>query len=203
MSIGRRIIFISIAVVVCIALVTGGALLLRHPSANQPATSTGPSVVTTSSQTSKSNSDKSSSKSDSSTKPTAPDPSTVKQLEIAQLNVTLDYSNTLPGMSYSIGRTSGGTTYVQLANDQLVGDKCTDDSGVFATILKDPSSTDSTTVSTTVKVGDDTYGLALPSDSCTGDKDLFDEYQTSMKQNFPFLTASSTADSSTSDTSTQ
>lgn len=204
-SIGRRIVFIGIAVVVGVALLTGGVLLLRHPKSSDQTTASSSNTSVSSKKTdaAKKTTDTDTTKVST---PTAPDPSTIKQLEIAQLNVVLGYSNTLPGMSYSIGKTTAGTTYVQLANDQLIGDKCTDDEGVFATILKDPSSTDNTTVSTTVKVGNDTYGLALPSDACTADQDLFDQYQTSMKQNFPFLTASTTAtttSTSTSDTTEQ
>jgi len=208
---GRRLALVGVGVVVIAAAVVGG--VLWKPQKSQPTASSasknsslaqasatdisGSSDAISSASSSKktATATQSNGQSDapstalasSTSQPTPPDPSTIKQLHIAQLGLVIDYANTLPGMSYSIGKTTAGTTYVQLSNTQLIGDKCTDDDGVFATILKDPTVTDSVTVSMVTKVGDVTYGLALPSGACTGNLALFNQYQASMKQDFSFL----------------
>lgn len=127
---------------------------------------------------------------DASSTPPAPDPSTLRELPISQLGITISYDKTLPGVSYAISRTPAGTQYVDLMNDQLIGGICTNDAGTFASIIKDPTASDQATVSATVKVGDDTYGLSLPSADCTSNADLFAQFQDSIKATFPYLSAS-------------
>ena len=122
--------------------------------------------------------------------PAAPNPATLRTLTISQLGIAIGYDKSLPGVSYVISRTPAGTQYVDLMNEQLEGDICTNDDGTFASIIKNPTSGDQAALTTTVKVGDDTYGLSLPSAGCTSNADLFSKYQASIKATFPYLALS-------------
>ncbi|NCS83196.1 hypothetical protein GW746_02145 [Candidatus Saccharibacteria bacterium] len=72
-------------------------------------------------------------------------------------------------------------------SEDLVGTKCTDDKGVFATIIEDPSGSESQTLVATTEVGNKTYGLSLASETCTPDEELLSTYQTAFKDGFSSL----------------
>lgn len=121
---------------------------------------------------------------------TKADPASLRSLVIEQLGVTVFYTIGTPAFEYSIQRTDSRTEYVQFTAAQLIGTKCTGDNGAFASIIKNPSSDeDQTTISQTVTVGDDTFGLSLSGAGCTADPELFMQYQTGFKNGFTSLQA--------------
>lgn len=118
-----------------------------------------------------------------------PDPNLFSSLSIESVGVDVYYSKGTPGFSYNVLRTPSGTTYIEFQSEELIGAKCTDDQGVFASIIKNPSSSESQTVTATTKVGVDEYGLSLASNTCTGDLTLLEKYQTAFKNGFSSLRA--------------
>ncbi len=190
----RKRIAVTVASLVAgLVLVAGFIWVVTHPYSSIDLSNAGQPSSPSTSQPSSGSSTKDSTESPATTTPTqpnppAPDPSTIKNLTITQWGVVLGYDRTLPGMSYLIKRTGAGTQYVSLMYDGLIGDKCTGDQGEFASIIKDPTNADSTALINTVKLGSDTYGLALPDNACTGDVALFTQFQNSMKTNFPYMT---------------
>lgn len=118
------------------------------------------------------------------------DPSTLNSVAIDPLGVTVFYAKNTPGFEYEIKKTADGTQYVEFTAQELIGTKCTDDEGLFASIVQNPmSSEDQTTVSETVKVGNDTYGLSLAGAGCTSDGALLGQYQDGFKNGFSSLQA--------------
>lgn len=116
------------------------------------------------------------------------DPATVSTVAIEQLGVSVSYVKGLSGFSYSINQSTEGTQYAAFSSDQLAGTKCTDDVGVFATIVKNPQSQeDQTTLSARKTVNGTLYGLSLPSATCTSDSALFSQYQASFKDAFGLI----------------
>lgn len=186
----RRLIIVIASTVTALILVAGFIWVVAHPYGSI-------NLADKTTSTEHNNTDNSNSNSSTTTKPAentpttpttpAPDPSTVKNLDISQLGLTLNYDRTLPGLSYEIKLTGSGTQYVSLMYDGLIGDKCTGDTGEFASIIKNPTSADSVAIKNTVKLGNDTYGLALPDSSCTSNVDLFNQFQASMTANFPYM----------------
>ena len=121
------------------------------------------------------------------TKPTV-DPATLTSVAIEPLGITVFYSKGTPGFDFAIKKTASKTEYVEFTSTDLIGTKCTDDTGIFASIIKNPSSEeDKTTISETVKVGSDSYGLSLASASCTTNSELLTKYQSGFKAGFSSL----------------
>lgn len=118
------------------------------------------------------------------------DPSTLSSIDIEALGITVFYTKGLPGFEYAIKKTADNTQYIEFTAPQLVGTKCTDDTGSFATIVKNPISPENqSTISATTKVGSDTYGLSLAGKNCTPDEALLDTYQTAFSNGFSSLKA--------------
>ncbi|MFY9227857.1 MAG: hypothetical protein WAO28_00825 [Candidatus Microsaccharimonas sp.] len=118
------------------------------------------------------------------------DPATLSSIDIEALSITVFYTKGLPGFEYSIKKTADNTQYIEFTAPKLVGTKCTDDTGSFASIVKNPSSPENqSTISATTKVGDDTYGLSLAGKNCTPDEALLDQYQTAFSNGFSSLKA--------------
>lgn len=123
------------------------------------------------------------------------DPATVSTIDIAPMDITVSYIRGVPGFEYLVHRTSSSLQYVAFSSPELVGTKCTDDEGVFATIIEDPESdADRATLAKTKTIGSKTYGLSLPEETCTKDADLFRQYQDSFEDAFGLLKALDTAD---------
>lgn len=117
----------------------------------------------------------------------APDPQLFSSIVITQMDIEVFYSKGIPGFSYKILRTPAGTQYVEFSSEDLIGTKCTGDEGVFASVIKNPSSAEESTVTATVKIDLDSYGLSLESDACTGDASLLTSYQSAFKNGFGSL----------------
>ncbi|MBC7459699.1 hypothetical protein H7200_03245 [Candidatus Saccharibacteria bacterium] len=115
------------------------------------------------------------------------DPATLSSVDIEPLGLTVSYTKGVPGFDFSVKRTASSTQYVEFSSAELIGTKCTDDEGLFASIIKNPSAAENQTVSQTVTVGGATYGLSLPAQGCTSNPTLLSEYQAAFKNGFPSL----------------
>ena len=130
--------------------------------------------------------------SDAGTEPASPaenlDPESVSSVAIEPLGIVVSYVKGIAGFEYAIYRTNDGTQYVEFMSAELAGTKCTDDAGVFATILKNPpAETDAATAELEKQLDGDTYALSLPDDTCTSDEALFAQYQAAFRDAFGLL----------------
>jgi hypothetical protein len=184
---GKRSLIVAIIVLVVVLLVVGAIVLAKK--INQPSTTgtantskQGAPAKDTTTQTAATN------QNSSTTNPVV-DPNTLTSIDVAPLGVTIFYSKGTPGFEFSVLKTADQTQYAQFTSSNLVGTKCTDDQGAFASIVKNPSTNETQTISQTVKVGNNTYGLSLASTSCTGNAGLLAQYQTGFKNGFASLKA--------------
>ena len=116
------------------------------------------------------------------------DPATLTSVAIEPLGITVFYTKGTPGFDFSIKRAANKTQYVEFTSTDLVGTKCTNDEGLIASIIKNPSSNeDQATISQTIKLGSDTYGLSLAGKGCTSNAALLDEYQSAFRDGFSSL----------------
>lgn len=115
------------------------------------------------------------------------DPDTVKTVDVVPMSLTVSYVKDIGGFEYAVMRTSSGTQYAEFSTPELVGTKCTDDEGVFASIIQDPSANDSSTLSKTVTVDGTKYGLSLADETCTKDPTLLKQYQKAFSDAFTML----------------
>jgi len=123
-------------------------------------------------------------------KPETPavDPATLASIAVEPLGVTISYTKGIQAFGYEVKRTADSTIYAEFSADDLIGTKCTDDTGLFASIIKNPTSTeDQTILANTVKLGGDTYGLSLAGEGCTSDGKLLREYQSAFSNGFSSL----------------
>lgn len=174
---------------VVVLLIIGGVILLDKANHHAPTVVT-PDVSNHSTTTKDTPTETDITETDQTPKETKPptvDPSTLNSIDVEPLGVTVFYSKGTPGFQFSVLRAADNTQYAQFTSPDLVGTKCTDDEGVFASIIKDPSENDAQTINQTVKVGDDTYGLSLASAGCTSDTELLTTYQNGFKNGFSNL----------------
>lgn len=117
------------------------------------------------------------------------DPATVSTIDVTQMSITVSYVKGLnDGFEYEVLRTPSGTRYVQFSTPVLVGTKCTDDNGTFASIVQSPTADDDTsTIDQKTTVDGTVYGLSLSGENCTGNLELFAQYQKSFSDAFPLL----------------
>lgn len=185
---GRRHI-ISIIVVVVLAIAFGLFVWsFAHPfDADQAAEPETPSQVTTN-EPAPEQPEKPAEEPDSKEVETPTlDPASVSTVAIDSLGVSVSYVKGVPGFAYAISQSGGGTQFAAFSSEQLIGTKCTDDTGVFATIVKNPQQADRATLTSTKTVADTVYGLSLPSATCTSDATLFAQYQAAFKDAFGLI----------------
>lgn len=116
---------------------------------------------------------------------TTVDPATLASIDIDPLGITAFYTRGVGGFEYSVKRTSSGTRYVDFSSPELVGTKCTDDEGIFASIIEGvKAEEDNTTISKTVKVGETIYGLSLSGNNCASNVELLKDYQMAFSNGF-------------------
>lgn len=115
------------------------------------------------------------------------DPATVSTVEVEPMNLTVSYKKGTPGFEFNVIRTSGGTKYVQFSAPELVGTKCSNDVGAFASIIASPTANDATTLTTTKVVDDVVYGLSFATDTCTNKPELLATYQNAFSYAFSLL----------------
>lgn len=125
---------------------------------------------------------------DSSTSTTpAFNPDTTATIDITPLSLKVYYTKGVGALSYQVLRTPSGTRYVDFQAESLVGTKCTNDTGSFASILEKPSAAEEATLSKTVTIKGEKYGLSLADDSCTSDIASLKNYQTAFSEGFDLL----------------
>lgn len=115
------------------------------------------------------------------------DPATVGTLDIPSAGITVSYVKGAGGFEYEVSRTQNGTRYVELRSAELIGTKCTNDVGAFASILLSPSSNEATTLSKTTVVEGTTYGLSLEATTCTSNEEKLKSFQQSFSDAFGLL----------------
>ncbi|HRQ86945.1 MAG TPA: hypothetical protein PLY16_02435 [Candidatus Saccharibacteria bacterium] len=116
------------------------------------------------------------------------DTSNAEELVIEPLDIVMYYDKDLLGFEYHILRTAEGTQYIEFSTERLIGNKCTNDKGVFASFIKNPSTEeDRSTLSQETNVNGDTYGLTLTGESCASDLTLLETYQKGLADYFSLL----------------
>lgn len=118
------------------------------------------------------------------------DESRFTTIDVEPLDISVAYEKWVPYFEFYIKRTDDGTRYAEFTYEELKGDKCSDDEGVFITIIENPSTAeDMSTIEKTTVVDGTTYGLTLASDTCTNDKGLLQRYQAAFSDGFSLLKA--------------
>ena len=115
------------------------------------------------------------------------DPTTVGTIDITPMNIIVSYVKGIGSFQYEVLRTPSGTQYVDFRSTDLIGTKCTDDQGTFASILANPQSDESATLAKTTTVDGTTYGLSLVGSTCTSDAAKLSQYQDSFSKAFNLL----------------
>lgn len=116
------------------------------------------------------------------------DPATLTSVKVEPMDIEVFYTKGTPGFEFAVKRTASGTKYVEFSSPDLVGTKCTNDEGVFVTIVESPSAEeDQATIAEKTTVGDTVYGLSLNDSTCTSDPDLLKTYQSAFKNGFSSL----------------
>lgn len=195
---GRKKLIIAGAIlgVLLVAIGTVAAIKALNPSNNDPyvkqtASGSVPSEDNASGDASTGGAPESSGTSNSTQKPTetpAVDPATVTTIDVAPMSLSVSYVKGVGAFEYQVLRTPSGTQYVEFKSAELVGTKCTDDEGAFASIIQNPSSSETnSTVSQTVDLDATKYGLALSGTNCTSNVELLGQYQQSFSKAFSLL----------------
>lgn len=182
--------FVTIVVLAIVLVIVSAMVLTKKP---EEATITHTAETSKNASTTKDTTTETDAANESTSPTQAPvttvDPETLTSVDIEPLGITVFYSKGTPGFEFEVLKTADQTQYVEFTSSDLVGTKCTDDKGAFASIIKNPSTSETQTTAQTVKVGDDTYGLSLASAGCTGNVDLLNHYQDGFKAGFSNLKA--------------
>lgn len=115
------------------------------------------------------------------------DPAQTLSLDIEPMSITVSYMKSIRGFDFEVLRSTSGTKYVQFSVAKLVGTKCTDDKGQFASIIENPSADEATTLAKMVTVDGAEYGLSLAGTTCTNDTGLLMQYQNAISGAFSLL----------------
>lgn len=115
------------------------------------------------------------------------DPERVSTTDIEPMMITVAYIKGIEGFDFQILRNPNGTKYVQFSSESLVGTKCTDDMGVFASIIENPTADERGTLSKTTVVDGTTFGLSLADEACTNNSEQLKQYQASFSEPFSLL----------------
>lgn len=184
----KRIIILTAAIVLVAAI--GIAILVK--ALNSGKDDPYQTQETSQSDASKSDSDASSdtpkdTPEESTPETPAIDPASVSTVDIEPMEITVSYVKGINGFEFEVLRTPGGTKYVEFRSENLIGTKCTNDKGTFASILADPEGNESTGLAKTTTVDGVTYGLSLADQTCTSDATGLQEYQKSFSDAFSLL----------------
>ncbi len=126
-------------------------------------------------------------KTDTTTDQPAIDPELVSTVTVEPMSIVVSYLKGVGGFDYEVLRTPDGSKYVQLSSPRLAGTKCTNDVGVFASIIDSPTEDEGTTLAKQVTVDGMTYGLSLSDPTCTSDPALLKQYQDAFIEPFTLL----------------
>lgn len=193
---GKRTLIAALAVLVALLLVIGAVALIKVASQNKA----DPYAKQTTTSEDEPSNDSAPKDSDQGVEPENPDkandatssqpaldPSTVSTIDIAPMGITVSYVKGVGRFEYQVLRTTNGTRYVEFSSSDLVGTKCTNDIGTFASILASPEENDSTTLAKTTNVDGTTYGISLESSTCTANAEKLQAYQKSFSDAFGLL----------------
>ncbi len=186
------IIALSVAGILLIAIITALVIKSIGSSANDPyiqnsSAETSDQSVKTPDEDSASDQPAPANQTDQTNGQSTVDPATLTTVDIVPMSITVSYVKGIGGFEYEILRAQNGTRYVQFSSTELVGTKCTNDTGVFASILASPTEAEASTLAKTVKVDGADYGLSLADATCTADTAMLQKYQQSFSDGFSAL----------------
>lgn len=115
------------------------------------------------------------------------DPETVATIDVPSLAITVSYVKGIGAFEYEALRANNGTRYVEFRSTELIGSKCTDDQGTFASILVSPTEDEKATLASTVTVDATEYGLSLADSTCTSNTEKLAIFQKSFSDAFSLL----------------
>ncbi len=115
------------------------------------------------------------------------DPASLRTITVDPMGITVSYVKDATNFEFFVKRTPSGTQYVEFKSEQLVGTKCTDDQGVFASIIAKPGTAEAATLTKKTTIDGVEYGLSLAAQTCAPDADLLKTYQDSFSQAFSLL----------------
>lgn len=188
--IGKKTLIISLAILVVLLIIIGIAVFINSQSSNptsdtskttnqsekqepeipeEAGTSSGPLVP------------------EDTTSEVAIDPEQVSTTAIEPMGITVSYIKGIEGFEFQVLMNPNGTQYVQFSSSTLAGTRCTDDIGVFASIIEAPTENENATLVKTTTVDSTTYGLSLSDASCTNDEALLKQYQEAFSAPFTLL----------------
>jgi cytoskeletal protein RodZ len=189
---GKKRLIAAIVVLGIVLLIVGVIVVAKNVS-QKPATKTTDTSKTSADITKDASTTETDTTDPSTTNTTASpsvDPATLTSIDVQPLGIAVSYTKGVGAFNFEVKKTADQTQYVEFSSTDLAGTKCTDDNGLFASIIKNPSSSEvQATITQTVKVGNDTYGLSLAGKGCTSNPDLLDQYQTAFTNGFPSLKA--------------
>jgi cytoskeletal protein RodZ len=190
---GKRKLITALAVLIALLVIIGAIALIRATAQkSDPYTTKDPSSSKTEATDSSAAQDTTkptdtSPSTDGTASDPVLDPATVSSIAISPMSITVSYVKGIGSFEYQVLRTANGTRYVEFRNADLVGTKCTNDTGTFASILDNPDSNEGTTLTKTVTVDGTKYGLSLESATCTANSDKLQAYQKSFSDAFSLL----------------
>lgn len=115
------------------------------------------------------------------------DPALIGSTDIAPAGLTVSYMKGVGGFEYEVLRAEGGRKYIELRNSELIGSKCDNDAGAFASIIETPSESEQGTLAKTTVVDGVKYGLSLALPTCTNNESLLKSYQDAFSKPFSLL----------------
>jgi len=192
---GKRSLVVALSILGVLLVVIGAVALIRimdsyrHDPYKQNTSNTSDtssSQDSQSTQTEKQSEDSSNSSSTPSQQPEL-DPTTVATIDIVPMTITVSYVKGVGGFEYQVLRANNGTRYVEFSSAELVGTKCTNDVGIFASIIENPTENENTALAKTTIVDDVKYGLSLADATCTSNPSALQEYQKSFSDAFSLL----------------
>ena len=184
----KRLIIASVLIVAVIALVVTLLVVNGNRSAQRQA-----AQETTKSETEKKESSENTSSPLESETPkededlSAIDPATIGTVDITPASLTVSYIKGVGGFAYEVLRSADGRKYIELKNSELAGTKCSDDTGVFVSILEAPNESEKATISKTMALDGVQYGLSVASPTCTSEPELLKQYQDAFSKPFGLL----------------
>lgn len=190
---GRKKLFTTIVVVALVVLIIAIVAVAQSLQSNEPPTSTEtsqnetPAITDEGETTDMPATDESEETVPETVEEPAIDPATVATIDIEPISLTVSFIKGAGGFGYEVFRTAGGTKYVQFSSEKLIGTKCTDDEGQFASIIESPSADEGATLAKTTTVDGTTYGLSLADPTCTSDAGLLKQFQDAFSQPFTLL----------------
>lgn len=193
---GKRAVVTSVSILAVLLAVIGGIALVRALAPN----TSDPYIQNESSETSTTGEDQDNTET---TAPATPDeesgteeapvidPASLSTIDIPPMTLTVSYTKGVGSFEYEVLRRPNGTRYVEFSSPSLVGTKCTDDKGTFASILESPSAEEGATLAKTTTVDGQRYGLSLASEACTSDVAALKKFQSAFSDPFSLLKRSS------------